>query len=231
METRSAQQPVSRKVCARDAPACCRCNGKGKCLNCVCVKVNWPCESCLPGRRGLCSNYCPPSVNASGLSATVDVPVLSTNTLTPSATVSQTMVNMSVPVSSQQVTACSGGLPIDRGSAMSLTDLPPLDSSSAESTLPSLSTIVSACVSTLRHVPKGARDAWAGILGDALQDVCSHPSNSSAWFKLVCLVQAPDATQMHFDHPSRGGRSHYCYILNTVRSRISRWSKGNVLEL
>ena len=86
----------------------------------------------------------PPSVNASGSSATVDVamiPVLSTNTITASATVSQTMVSMSVPASGQQVTVCPGSLPIDRVSASSLSDLPPLDSSSAGSTFPSLSTI------------------------------------------------------------------------------------------
>ena len=200
---------------------------KGKCLNCVCVKANRPCESCLPGRRGLCSNYrpfgeCFRPVSYRGRG---DDTCWSTNNVTRSATVSQTTFSMSVPASGQQVTVCSGGLPIDRGSATSLTDLPPLDSSSADSSLPSLSTIVSARVSTLRHVPKGARDAWAGILGDALQDVCSHPSNLSAWCKLLMLPKCILA------NPSRGGHSHCCDTLNTVRSRISRWSKVNVWEL
>ena len=206
-------------------PTCCRCNGKGKCLNCVCVKANRPCESCLPGRRGLCSNYCPSSVNASGMSATVDVamlPVSSTNTVTPSATVSQTTVSMSVPASGQQVTVCSGGLPIDRGSATSLTDLPPLESSSMEPTLSSLSTIVSARVSTIRHVPKVLGMPGLVFLV-TLQDVCSHQSNLSAWCKLLMLPKFILA------NPSRGGRSHWRDILNTVRSRIC--SMGNVLEL
>ena len=50
------------------------------------MKANRPCQSCLPGCRGLCSNYRPPSVNASGPSATVDMAMIrvsSTNTINP----------------------------------------------------------------------------------------------------------------------------------------------------
>ena len=35
---------------------CCRCNGDGKCKNCACVKAGRPCTTCLPARRGHCSN-------------------------------------------------------------------------------------------------------------------------------------------------------------------------------
>lgn len=35
---------------------CCRCNGDGKCKNCVCVKAGKTCTTCLPARRGNCSN-------------------------------------------------------------------------------------------------------------------------------------------------------------------------------
>ena len=37
-------------------PLCCRCNGGGKCRNCVCAKAKRQCTSCLPSRRGCCSN-------------------------------------------------------------------------------------------------------------------------------------------------------------------------------
>ena len=120
---------------------------------------------------------------------------------------------------------CPGSLPIDRVSASSLSDPPPINSSFAGSTFPSLSTIVSARVSTLCHVPKGARDGWAGILGDTLQDVCSHPSDLSAWCKLLMLPKCILAI------PSRGGRNHWRDILSTVNLRICRWGRSNVLEL
>ena len=37
-------------------PACCRCNGSGKCINCSCVKSGSVCWSCLPLRKGNCAN-------------------------------------------------------------------------------------------------------------------------------------------------------------------------------
>ena len=37
-------------------PVCCRCNGKGKCNNCVCVRSGNICIDCLPSRRGHCDN-------------------------------------------------------------------------------------------------------------------------------------------------------------------------------
>ena len=35
---------------------CCRCNDKGLCSRCQCVKNNTPCVNCLPLRRGHCRN-------------------------------------------------------------------------------------------------------------------------------------------------------------------------------
>ena len=35
---------------------CCRCNGKGLCLRCSCVRSGTPCTSCLPLRKGHCQN-------------------------------------------------------------------------------------------------------------------------------------------------------------------------------
>ena len=37
-------------------PPCCRCNGSGRCKNCVCHKSGRSCTDCLPSHRGNCSN-------------------------------------------------------------------------------------------------------------------------------------------------------------------------------
>ena len=38
---------------------CCRCNGKSKCLRCVCVRSGTPSWCCLPGETGNCRNTLP----------------------------------------------------------------------------------------------------------------------------------------------------------------------------
>ena len=35
---------------------CCRCNGNGSCKNCACVRTKRLCTTCLPLRKGKCSN-------------------------------------------------------------------------------------------------------------------------------------------------------------------------------
>ena len=42
-------------------PVCCRCNSRGKCRSCVCVKQGLVCTTCLPSRLGGCHNVRPPS--------------------------------------------------------------------------------------------------------------------------------------------------------------------------
>ena len=37
-------------------PICCRCNRKGRCVNCTCVKSGSACSNCLPLRKGNCAN-------------------------------------------------------------------------------------------------------------------------------------------------------------------------------
>ena len=38
-------------------PVCCRCNCKGKCNNCVCLRSGNICVDCLPSRRSHCDNF------------------------------------------------------------------------------------------------------------------------------------------------------------------------------
>ena len=40
-------------------PQCCRCNGSGRCVNCVCVRNNRTCANCTPGKNGRCENQLP----------------------------------------------------------------------------------------------------------------------------------------------------------------------------
>eukprot|EP00731_Ephydatia_muelleri_P031762 Em0023g269a len=56
-------------------PQCCRCNSKGRCRSCDCVKKHIVCTNCLPGRNGTCENTSNESgedVNISANSATAE---------------------------------------------------------------------------------------------------------------------------------------------------------------
>ena len=53
---------------------CCRCNGGGKCKNCVCAKANRRCMNCLPSKRGCCSNTTQNTAQTA-LAQSQDVPV------------------------------------------------------------------------------------------------------------------------------------------------------------
>ena len=50
-------------------PVCCRCNGKGRCIACACVKSGSRCIDCLPSRNGHCSNQELTDDHAAGLCA------------------------------------------------------------------------------------------------------------------------------------------------------------------
>ena len=66
-------------------PVCCRCNSRGKCRPCVCVKQGRVCTTCLPSRTGGCYNVGIPSCSPVIGPTPVSAPPLST---TPSTTIS-----------------------------------------------------------------------------------------------------------------------------------------------
>ena len=66
---------------------------------------------------------------------------------------------------------------------------------------------------TLHHVPKGARDAWAGIVGDVLWSSCSDPTDIVSRVKFFMLAKCILTT------PARGDRSHWHETLKVVRSK------------
>ena len=55
--------------------------------------------------------------------------------------------------------------------------------------LPTLDSILSMKTPTLHHIPKGVRDGWAHIVGDALSAVVPSPSDVSVWCKLFMLAR------------------------------------------
>ena len=88
--------------------------------------------------------------------------------------------------------------------------------------LPSLDSILRLRTPTLHHVPKGARDLWASLLGEVLG---SSPSDVFSWCRLFMLAKCILA------NPPRGGHSHWRDTLKLVRSRIQRWKEGDIHEL
>ncbi len=91
--------------------------------------------------------------------------------------------------------------------------------------LPPLLAIMGVRVPTLQHVPKGARDAWAGLVGELLQSISSDSNDLDSWRKCFMLARCVLA------NPGRGGRYHLRDTLKIVRARIKRWREGDFLGL
>ena len=166
------------------------------------MKEGRACVGCLPGRLGRCCD--------AGIVTSV-----------PAAT---------GPVTSGSIT--SGGA--SQSSSASARPFPSNESlpSPAVSTgcslidaLPSLDSILRLRTPTLHHVPKGARDLWASLLGEVLGSIISSPSDVFSWCRLFMLAKCILA------NPPQGGRSHWRDTLKLVRSRIQRWKEGDIHEL
>ena len=145
-----------------------------------------------------------PVLSSSQQSTPTQAPLLSTNQ----------SANLSMPATqhagSLQFSPFSPGQPADPSqvSQPSLSSVsqstPPhqLASSSLSLTSPSWNTIFSHPISTLHHVPKGARDAWAGLVHDVFTAIDWDPTSQDPWLKfflLPCCVLA---------NPHNGGRLH-----------------------
>ena len=101
----------------------------------------------------------------------------------------------------------------------------PISSSSGHLTLPHLDSILSVRWPTLQHIPKGARDDWADLLRATVAEICTDPSDVSAWSKFFMLPRCVLAS------PARGGRSHWRSTMTQVKARIRRWRKGEYTTL
>ena len=78
-----------------------------------------------------------------------------------------------------------------------------LASPPAVNTLPSLRSILSVSVPSLHHVPKGARDMWARLVGELLSSLASDPADADSWSKFFMLAKCVLIS------PPRGGRNHW----------------------
>ena len=92
--------------------------------------------------------------------------------------------------------------------------------------LPSLTTIHRTYIPTLQYyVHKGARDCWSRALSDCLLSVANNPADLTHLCKLFMLSKCVLAS------PAAGHRLPWLEILQQVRSRLRRWSAGDLLSL
>ena len=121
--------------------------------------------------------------------------------------------------------------PSATSSTHSVSSSPPSQGASVTTTpsptvvVPSLSSIFRSSITTLQHVPKGARDSWARVLGDCLCTVVTDPADITGWTRLFMLPKCILAS------PSAGHRLRWREILALVRSRIKRWAEGDLSAL
>ena len=55
----SCRRVVRSPQDSKGTPCCCMCGDSGRCVRCACVQAGVMCSSCLPSRRGHCSNLSP----------------------------------------------------------------------------------------------------------------------------------------------------------------------------
>ena len=88
-----------------------------------------------------------------------------------------------------------------------------------------LSLIVNVSVSTLRNVPKGARNSWSGLLADVFSLVHSNPFSYEAWRNLFmppkCILFSS----------FRRASSHWRESVRSVKQIIRRWYAGDLVGL
>ena len=78
---------------------------------------------------------------------------------------------------------------------------------------------------TLEHVPKKARDAWAGVLARAIDLVVASPTDLDAWTKLLMLPKCI------LYLPSPGHKGSTRDSVRAVKDRIKRWYNGEFIPL
>ena len=91
--------------------------------------------------------------------------------------------------------------------------------------LPELNAVCGVKVPTFRHVPKGARNAWAGLVTDVLSSINKDPSDLVAWRRLFMLPRCV------LSSPENGGRLRWREIQKLMKLRIRRWLAGEISEL
>ena len=221
---------------ARPSTRCCRCTGLAKCLQCACVRSGIACSRCFPGDSGNCHNRPssaaaspsqPPSSQTSrGSSSRPPTRCCRCNgsakCLRCACVRSGIACSCCLPGDSGN---CHNGLP--SGAAPPSSSSPPFspEPESTAPTLPSISSIMNNRTPTLHHVPKGARDQWAEVLGLSFSSVVRDPSDVSCWSRLFMLPKCVLA------RPAASHRLRWRDIRDLVKSRLRRWSEGEFESL
>ena len=99
------------------------------------------------------------------------------------------------------------------------------DSSPSSASLPDLSSILQSHIPTLQHVSKGVRDLWAHTLSVCLSSAVGSPDDLSLWSQLFMLAKCVLAS------PAAGHRLRWREITRCVRTRLQRWSEGDMVSL
>lgn len=165
---------------------CCRCNGNGRCYNCSCRKLGKPCVNCLPLRKGRCQNSLAvrhaPVTSAVIRASRGSVPLVPTP---PGPTTSHsTLISGSTPPSIPVTSSAPQDVHSSGSNSPEVSDSPTL--SFCES-LPPIHVIFKIQTSTLHHVPKGARDAWAEVVSEGFRAICSNRPDIDSWCKLFSV--------------------------------------------
>ena len=178
---------------------CCRCNGRRKCRSCVCVKQGRLCTSCLPSRTGGCHNLAVPTCPPVSAASSEAAP-FSYASLAPTS-------QPGPPPAVQAVVSPSG-------QTVAVPSLPPWDS------------MFSLRTSTLQHVPKGARNAWADLVSSVFTSINQNPLLLDNWQKLFLLPRCILANPPNCDRLGWGKLQD-----NNVKERIQNWRRGDILNL
>ena len=164
---------------------CCRCNRSGKCRNCVCVKQGRACVDCLPSRQDACCNTgSAPALTATSAPSDPGCVMVPDQSTMPTVRTSTTSAQLSSSSSNSVLPNCSVSIVVRAPS----TPAPPLSS---------LESVLRLRVSTLRHVPKASRDAWAGVVGDVCRTIVSDPNNVDSCVKFFMLSRCILANPSH----------------------------------
>ena len=104
---------------------------------------------------------------------------------------------------------------------------PPSGRAVAPPTLPSWDSVFSLRSSTLQHVPKGVRNAWASLVSSVFSAINHNPLVLDNWRKLFLLPRCILANPLNGDGDRLGWRK----LQGIVNLRIRKWQRGEILNL
>ena len=139
------------------------------------VRVHGPVSNRCPGSRN------PPTVTSTA--APTSISALTTDSLQVQGPVTQQLADPTIQ--SSVVPGLRSSTSQDQSSPNTTPSPPP----PRPNTLPPLHIILGMKTSTLHHVPKGVRDAWARLVSEVLRAISADPSDLDAWRKIFIRLR------------------------------------------